>query len=228
MTKPRTTSTLAFAIALAVPALAASAGAITWTNWDSLTYGNAGSASGTMGSVAVAYAGEVASPSQTSSGPTNYWNPATPYLSSTVDNAPGDNGIVTLTGGHGIHQTLTFSSPVTDPIIALVSVGQNGVPVHYVFDQQFSILSSGTGYWGGASTNLFQDDAYTLLGREGHGAIQFAGTFSSLSFDVPDNENWHGFTVGIPDQSASVPEPASIATTLAPAGLLLFRRRARK
>lgn len=228
MTKTRSMSTLAFAIALACPALAARAGMITWTNWDSIAYGDNGSASGTMGSVSVSYTGEVASPSQTASGPTNYWNPATPYLSSTVDNAPGDNGIVTLTGGHSIHQTLTFDTPVTDPIIALVSVGQDNVPVHYVFDQAFTILSSGTGYWGGASTNLFQEDPDTLLGKEGHGAIQFSGTFTSIGFDVPDYEYWHGFSVGMPSQSSPIPEPASLASTIAPAGVLLFRRRSRR
>jgi hypothetical protein len=220
---PRLTATLAIALAAAaVAAPSARAGLISWTDWTSLTLGDNGSASGTVlnGSVAVTYSGQLLSPSQTDTGATNYWNPDAPYLSPTIDNAPGDNGILTLSGGAQITQTITFSSPVTDPVMAVVSIGAANDPVHYVFDTPFTLLSTAPGYWGGASTNLFQQDAYTLLGVEGHGAIQFEGTYTSISFTVPEYEYWHGFTVGVP---AAVPEPAAMSA--APLALLALRRR---
>jgi hypothetical protein len=39
-----------------------------------------------------------------------------------------------------------------------------------------------------------------ISGNEGHGAIQFAGAVSSVTWTVVGTEFWHGFTVGIPTQ----------------------------
>jgi hypothetical protein len=45
-----------------------------------------------------------------------------------------------------------------------------------------------------------------LSGNEGNGTIQFLGTFTSISFTVPTNESWHGFTVGV----QQVPVPPAV------------------
>src|SRR5882724_4519083 len=106
--------------------LAATARAnVVWTDWTSATYGALGTADGTLatpgGPVLVNYTGEVASPTQVAGG-TNYWAPNTPYLSATVPNEPPASDIITLSGGQGIQSVLTFSSPLVNPLMAIVSL----------------------------------------------------------------------------------------------------------
>ena len=46
---------------------------------------------------------------------------------------------------------------------------------------------------------------------EPHGVIQFAGTLSSLNWNVAVPEKWNGFTVGFSDvKPASVPGPLGV------------------
>jgi hypothetical protein len=202
---------------IAIRALCLSVGAamtvfaapVVWTDWTAATNGNTGAASGIITpsagpSIDVAYSGEVFF-AQTAGG-TNYWNPGTPYMSATVSNAPPAADIVSLIGGHPGVNTVTFSSPVTNPIMAILSLGQPGFLITYDFDAPFDVLSFGPGYWGppGTLTELPGD---VLQGNEGHGAIQFQGTFSSISWTTPVAENWHGFTVGVPE--STIPEPAN-------------------
>jgi hypothetical protein len=205
------------------------AGPVTWTDW---TTADATSASGTIGSIGISFSGDINPAAQTGCG-TDYWTPNTPYLSATVDNAPPPCDVVRLTGGAGTGtQTVTFSTPVTDPIFAILSLGQPSLPRTYDFDADFTILSSGTGFFGGsASGSLSKPSATVLLGVEGHGAIQFSGTYTSISWTIPDAEFWHGFTVGLGDQpTGGIPEPATVVLTLAgiaSIGGLRFMRRAR-
>ncbi|MCW5625915.1 MAG: PEP-CTERM sorting domain-containing protein [Burkholderiales bacterium] len=194
-----------------------------WVDWTSATAGAAGTVTGTLGALTVTYAGEVRS-AQTDGG-TNYWNPATPYLNSSVPGAPPASDIITLIGGNSTTNIITFSAPMLNPVMAIVSLGQSGQPVSYLFDQPFTILSQGTGYWGGGSTSLSQSGT-TLIGREGHGVIQFTGTFTTLSWTAPNAENWHGFTVG--GLMAPVPEPETwtmLGLGLAGLGLMARRRK---
>jgi hypothetical protein len=199
----------------------AMAGPVTWTDWTVATGGNPGTATGTMGGVTVSYAGDVGPATQTFGG-IDYWDPATPYLSPTVDNAPPCCDIISLITGPS---SVTFSSPVVNPIFAIVSMGQpGGYFVSYDFDADFNILSEGTGYWGGDSDNLDKLPGFVLQGEEGHGAIQFIGTFNTISWTTAPAENWHGFTIGV----ASVPDPASTLVLLGIAGAALAAVRRRK
>jgi hypothetical protein len=95
-------------------------------------------------------------------------------------------------------------------------MGQGGVPVRYDFDAPFDIITNGPGAWGnGPLTELSGD---ILEGREGHGSIQFQGTFSSISWTTPVPEHWHGFTVGVIGVDGEEPGPNPIP---APGALLL-------
>ena len=203
------------------------AGTISWTDWTAATPGAPGSASGTLayggGSVAVTYSGEVRADFTQTSGGTNYWSPDTPYLSPTVSNAPPAADIITLVGPDvAFVNTITFSTPILDPVMAIVSLGQPGFSVFYEFDQPFTVLSFGPGFWGGPGT-LTDIGGNVLEGVEGHGVIQFSGAVSSISWTVPVPEDWHGFTVGAP-----VPEPTTAGLLgLALAGLAAMRARRR-
>lgn len=155
----------------------------------------------------------------------NYWNPSAPYISSQVDNAPPGTDILQLSGGQNQIYTVTLSAPIKDPIMAIVSLGQPSLPTSYDFDAPFDIVSQGTGYWGGNSSSLQELAGDILLGNEGHGTLQFIGTFSTFSWTVPTPESWHGFTFGIRTTTAiepdkSVPEPGALAL-LSLAGLAL-------
>ena len=110
--------------------------------------------------------------------------------------------------------------------MAILSLGQAGVATSYVFDSAFNIVNQGAGYWGGSATALTKS-GNTLIGSEGHGLIQFIGTFSSISWTIPTAENWHGFQVATASVSA-VPIPASGLLLLAGVGGFGLLRRKNK
>ena len=166
------------------------------------------------------------------SGGFNYWaaNGGAPYISSEVDNAPPDADIISLVGGVSQTYKVTLSEAIKDPIMAILSLGQPSVATTYDFDSPFDIVSQGTGYFGGGATALTELPGDILSGSEGHGTIQFIGTFSEFSWTVPTPENWHGFTFGIRTTEAIEPTPASEPAAigllaLGLAGLGMMRRR---
>ena len=211
---------LAVGLGLGPPASAAT---VSWVDWTSASPGSPGSAAGsaTTGSstVSVTYTGEFFSAN--TAGGTNWWatSSSTYTKPPEVENPPPDSDIIRLVGGSGIIHTIGFSSPVVDPVMAMLSIGQSALPVSYAFDAPFEILNVGPGYWG--SGTLVELAGDVLEGREGHGLIRFGGTFTSLSWTVPSPENWHGFTFGF----VSVPEPgAAPLLLLGLAGLATARR----
>ncbi len=221
-------SILLVACFLLIGAPAAFGATIDWTDWTAATPGNPGSAVGTITShgITVSYSGEVGA-AQTAGG-TDYWNSApTPYL---VPNAPPDSDIIRLwDGSSNVLNTITFSKPVLNPVMAILSLGQPAYPVRYDFDTPFNVILSGRGHWGGnPAGSLFEEPGDVLLGIEGHGVIQFPGAISSFSWIDQPGEYWHGFTVGIaglPGPSA-VPLPNSLLLgAFGLLGLALLRRR---
>jgi hypothetical protein len=209
---------------------------ISWTSWTSASrvkdspesfydpgyYDSiSGSAFGTLkigtSTVGVEYQGELLWAQINDTG-FNYWSSApSPYLSSVVGNAPSTADIVTLTGsrqGTPLTNTIRFSEPVRDPVMALMSLGRPALPdygvleirIGYEFDQAFILLSSGQGFWGGdPNGSLVQLSPTFIEGLEGHGAIEFPGYVESISWEVIGYEDWHGFQIGVP-----VPEPSSL------------------
>ena len=226
-TSSRISCTCVLAVALSLLALPASADTIYWTNWTAQNPGSPGSAIGTVtfpdGSVTVTYSGEVIA-----QGDLGDWNyPQTYTLPGLVDNTPTPQYVsVPLYGVTGITNTISFSSPVLDPVMAIQSLGSGWDVSTYVFvfDSPFTLLNYGPGHWGGGGPGSLVQSGLSLTGIEGNGIIQFSGQFSSISWTVPDGEYYSMFTVGAP--SAAVPEPASLlllGTGLV--GLARWRRR---
>jgi len=134
-------------------------------------------------------------------GGTNYWSPSAPYVAGPVTNAPGTVDAVIL-GDFTNSHSITFSSPVTDPVMAIAGLGhdpgspQSPVLVTWAFSQSFALLSgSQPGYFGAGS--MVQANATTLQGIDGHGVIRFQGTFSSLAWTTTSGEDSSVFTLGL-------------------------------
>jgi hypothetical protein len=141
-------------------------------------------------------------------GGTNFWAPATPYVSDEVENAPPTPDLLQLSGGLNQTYEVTLSEPIKDPVMAIVSLGAAGTRTTYDFDSPFAIVSQGAGYWGGNDTALTALPDDILEGYEGHGTIRFIGTFSTFSWTVPTTESWHGFTFAIRTTEAIEPTPS--------------------
>lgn len=194
---------------------------VAWTDW---TTANTTSAAGTIGGINVNFSGNL-NPSAQTSGGTNFWavNSSIYTAPPIVNNPPPDSDIIRLTGGSGTGtQTLTFSTPVVNPVMAILSLGGSGSPTTYNFSADFDILNSGSGFFGGGILSELPESI--LEGREGNGLIQFNGTFSSISWTIPTGEFWHGFTVGVPDTIPPTPEPSALLSFLVIAGLGLSRK----
>jgi hypothetical protein len=183
------------------------AATVTWTDWTSATAGSTDTVIGNMGGITVTYTGDY-SFVQTGTG-TNYWtepNPSDkPYTdNAVVDNAPTASELIALNAAVTTN-TITFSSAVLNPIMAIVSMGQPRLTVTYDFDTAFTVLSTGQGYWGGTTSYTVNLSDYILSGNELHGVIQFSGLISQITWSST-SENWHGFTFGM----TQVPEPATM------------------
>lgn len=199
-------------LACALAAFAAPASAqVSWADW---TASGTNTVTGTMMfggvPVGVTYTG-LYSFVQLGCG-TNYWTPTSTYMGAGVPNAPTNCEMIGLsTGGT---KTLTFSQPVTDPLLALVSwnVQPNvrvGGPV--------VVVNTGPGTFGSGAITVTPTGFST--NGEVHGVIRVQGTYTSLTF-TDDSEHWHGLTVGATSMATSVvPEPSTI--TLLAGGLLL-------
>lgn len=231
--------------------LALNARAVTnvgWASWTDATPGATnGSVTGTMQfgttTVNMSYTGELDF-AETGSG-TDYvtsW-PAT-YTSATVPNGPPAAELVALTGGDTTVDTITYSTPVLNPLMAFVSLGAPGTTVTYHFNEPFTVLSSGTGYWGSTDpvTPLTQLPGNEMSGQESDGVIQFDGNFTSISWTIPGTgEYWDGYTFGAQALSApgvpigptgtttsTVPVPPAVWTSLLTLGLITLVGKGRK
>lgn len=206
-------------LALAAVTLKPASADTQWTQWTSASQagfvvGGGGTAAGAMGAITVTYTGNYDAVIPLTNTPvyiwpseySTTWSPGSSYVNgTTVTSAPPTaDGVIQLQGGGAIAgnvDTITFSSPVTDPLIAIWSLGQNGVTAAFDFEQTPTIVAGGpsTEYVGGSITN---PSGNIIAGAEGNGTVEFVGTYSSISWTNPDFEFWYGFTVG----EAAVPE----------------------
>lgn len=151
------------------------------------------------------------------------WSPGASFMDGLlVDNGPAPaNGIMKLFDGSTAISTVSFSSPVVDPVMAIWSLGAPSRPASFDFISLTPMLVAGgpNAEYGGASISVL---GTVVSGTEGNGTVQFAGTYSSLSWTNPQAENWYGFNVGI---AAAVPEPTEAAMLLIGLAALAFRVR---
>jgi hypothetical protein len=110
-------------------------------------------------------------------------------------------------GSDSATSTITFETAVTNPVIAIWSLGQVGSGASFDFgvkDNQIKLIAGGTSseYPGGPLTLI----GTTVSGLEGNGTVELLGTFKTISFTTPQFENYYDFTVGI---AGAVPEPAA-------------------
>lgn len=228
MTILRTAARFAAAAATAFAVTSASAVTVTWTDWSSIT---ALTAEGSMGLVDVEVFANAPMNglSQINCG-VNYWTEPNsadrPYTGGSVSNAPTACEQVGLNGE--VIVSLFFSQPVDTLWLALLSVGQQGVPITYTFNHAFTIDSEGQGYWGNDTADGVVGGLNTTLTmREFHGLLRFDGPLTALSFITRGSENWHAFTAGS-SQASAVSEPGTLAlTALALLGAAAAQRRRR-
>src|SRR5215470_12220175 len=195
---------------------------IAWTDWTSFTAGTTnGTATGAIGSIGVSYLGQVLSNSNTNntSGGVS-WAPASTFSGGSISNAPPFHDIITLQGGTGTGtNTITFSTPVVDPVMAIWSLGSGAAPASFVFSasEPFTIQSGGPSVeFGGSSITKAGN---VVNGAEGNGTIRFSGTFSQITWTNPQFEFFYGFTTGVAGLTP-VPEPSTWLLVASVVGLL--------
>jgi hypothetical protein len=198
--------------------------ATVWTIWSpTFTTGNTGgSATGNLGGDTVTYSGEL---QNLFSGYPSY-TPTSSYIGGIVTSVPtgAAQQILQLFGGpNTLTDTITFASPVVNPVLAIWSLGAGGTPASFVFGQTPTFQAGGpSAEYGGSAISVSGD---TVSGSEGNGTIAFRGTYSSITFTTPQFEDWYGFTVGA--AAGAVPEPSTWAMLLlgfAGLGFIGYRR----
>jgi hypothetical protein len=172
--------------------------------------------------VGVTYTGELDF-AETGTG-TDYITVGPSYVSQFVQDFATPAELIAITGGTKFTDTFTFSKPISDFLMAIVSLGQKDIATSYYFNTgPVKVLIPGQGgYWGSTDpvTPLTVQSGTILSGNESDGVIEIPGNYSSISFTVPTNgEYWNGFEIGAIglDPPAGAPLPACFWT-----GLVLF------
>ena len=153
--------------------------ATVWVDWTASTLGAPGSALGSASGVVVRYAGEL--DNAVINGTSAIWAPNSSFVGGTSTTSPSTvSDELQLNGSSTASNTITFGTPVVNPLIAIWSLGQPGAPASFTFDHVPTLQAGGpNSFFGGASLTVAGN---TVSGVEGNGVVQFTGTFSSISW----------------------------------------------
>jgi hypothetical protein len=189
--------------------VAAPASAVTfWADWTSAEIGAPGSSAGTLNGVGVTYLGEL--DSFVINGASNIWSPNSSFTGGTSTVSPSTVGDdLRLNGSFTGVNTISFSTPIENPLIAIWGLGAPALTASFYFFQTPTFEAGGpNSQFGGLPITVL---GTVVSGNEGNGVVQFTGTFSTISW-TNTFENFYAFTVGIAEGSPSstVPEPATM------------------
>ena len=233
-TNPVSALILAACAVTAIPA--AHADTFVWATWTSDTPGanaaSGGTASATMPGFTITYTGQL---SGLNGGPS--WTPAATWIGGVVGNGPPVNATsVHMEGGDPGIETITFSGPVANPVLAIWSLGEPNQQTSFDFNssEPFTIAGGGGSAEYGGSGLVLNSAGTGVTGNEGNGLIELLGVYTSITFTTPNYENYYNFTIG-EDQTitstlggggGTVPEPATLSLFGMGLAAIPFARRA--
>jgi hypothetical protein len=172
-----------------------------WASWQDVDGSSiTGLISPPSGPIQVVYEGPLAG-AQTTNGDDDFI-PAATFTSATVPNAPPGPSMIEVAGANPA--TLTFSSNVTDPLVAIYSLGTGyaNQASSLLVDASLRVLSSGpnaggVGYWGDGGLTLVEGG---VSGIDGNGVVELEGTFQAIQWTNPADipfASFTGLTVGV-------------------------------
>jgi hypothetical protein len=217
-TNPVSALILASCAAVSIPT--AHADTFVWATWTTSTAGASaaagGGASGSMPGFTITYTGQI---SQLNGGPS--WNPASTWIGGVVGNGPpvGATSIHMEGGPNSGIETITFSGPVANPVLAIWSLGSPGQETSFDFNssEPFTIAGGGRNAEFGGSGLVINSAGTGVTGNEGNGLIELLGVYTSFTFTTPVFENFYDFTIG-EDQTVTSTLPPGGGTGPAPTG----------
>ena len=100
-------------------------------------------------------------------------------------NVPNTNP--TIQNIYVTNNTLSFASPMKNPVLVFASIGQAGLSVPISFSAPIQVV------W---SQNVVVNSTTQITGTEGYAIVRLMGTFTSVSFNYLTAENYCNFAFG--------------------------------
>jgi hypothetical protein len=140
-----------------------------------------------------------------------------------VGESPGNGGNPTQLLEFFSDSQRTQPTSVVNLVMLIGSLGGPNNPATWDFTQDFAVLSDNRGSAAGNGSGLTRREKvpggtgadFQVTGSEGSGAIQFVGSFTSLSWTVSAPELWASWNLGATSASIGPETPETPVTTTA-------------
>lgn len=93
----------------------------------------------------------------------------------------------TIRNNLATNNTLSFASPMTNPVLVFASIGNGNLSVPILFENDIQLA------WSRAVT---LNNSKQITGKEGYAIVRIMGTFDSISFRYLTAESWCNFVFG--------------------------------